>query len=242
MFPRVSALVRPFTRALTFSTHSAMKAGDVPQYLIKTHGVHRTGILRDVARVLAERQISIAATQKIALGTEYAMVLHVHHPEGAGMDDSICDEVRRTLGASSEVRVKPLDHASLQQYLGLGPVERRPALNDRSCFCPIRAWNSPKIDPVVLGRRRLSMECPQRPGLIMAVTELLGVEGCQVKKMETSTSVRDGVVMFHMEATVQIPRGHEVDSLTSKLRGIQAANKGLELKFDLPKDQANVGL
>ena len=213
MFPRVSALVRPFTRALTFSTHSAMKAGDVPQYLIKTHGVHRTGILRDVARVLAERQISIAATQKIALGTEYAMVLHVHHPEGAGMDDSICNEVRRALGASSEVRVKPLDHASLQQYLGLGPVERQ-----------------------------LSMECPQRPGLIMAVTELLGVEGCQVKKMETSTSVRGGVVMFHMEATVQIPRGHEVDSLTSKLRGIQAANKGLELKFDLPKDQANVGL
>ena len=212
--------------------------------MIKTHGVHRTGILKDVAGILAEAGVSIAATQKVALGTEYAMVLHAFHPDGEGHADAISDEVRRALGASSEVRVKPLDHArarrrsfasarvssrstrdvdvrerarrfsvtpapqaSLQAYLGLGPVERR-----------------------------LVIECPQRPGLIMAVTQLLGVEGCKIPKMETFTSVRDGVVMFHMEAAVHVPRGHDMDALTSKLRGVQAANKGLELTFDVDKN------
>ena len=216
----------------------------VPQYVIKTHGVHRTGILKDVAGILAEAGVSIAATQKVALGTEYAMVLHAFHPDGEGHAEAISDEVRRALGASSEVRVKPLDHArarrrsflsarvssrstrdvdvrerarffsvtpapqaSLQAYLGLGPVERR-----------------------------LVIECPQRPGLIMAVTQLLGVEGCKIPKMETFTSVRDGVVMFHMEAAVHVPRGHDMDALTSKLRGVQAANKGLELTFDVDKN------
>ena len=70
----------------------------------------------------------------------------------------------------------------------------------------------------------------------MAVTQLLGVEGCKIPKMETSTSVRDGVVMFHMEAAVHVPRGHDMDALTSKLRGVQAANKGLELTFDVDKN------
>lgn len=186
---------------------SSMNVGDVPQYVIKTHGVHRTGILKDVAGILAEAGVSIAATQKVALGTEYAMVLHAFHPDGEGHAEAISDEVRRALGASSEVRVKPLDHASLQAYLGLGPVERR-----------------------------LVIECPQRPGLIMAVTQLLGVEGCKIPKMETFTSVRDGVVMFHMEAAVHVPRGHDMDALTSKLRGVQAANKGLELTFDVDKN------
>mmetsp|Transcript_7612 Transcript_7612/g.24059 ORF Transcript_7612/g.24059 Transcript_7612/m.24059 type:complete len:222 (-) Transcript_7612:42-707(-) len=186
---------------------SSMSVGDVPQYVIKTHGVHRTGILKDVAGILAEAGVSIAATQKVALGTEYAMVLHAFHPDGEGHAEAISDEVRRALGASSEVRVKPLDHASLQAYLGLGPVERR-----------------------------LVIECPQRPGLIMAVTQLLGVEGCKIPKMETFTSVRDGVVMFHMEAAVHVPRGHDMDALTSKLRGVQAANKGLELTFDVDKN------
>jgi predicted amino acid-binding ACT domain protein len=83
----------------------------VPQYVIKTHGVHRTGILKDVAGILAEAGVSIAATQKVALGTEYAMVLHAFHPDGEGHAEAISDEVRRALGASSEVRVKPLDHA-----------------------------------------------------------------------------------------------------------------------------------
>ena len=70
-----------------------------------------TGILKDVAGILAEAGVSIAATQKVALGTEYAMVLHAFHPDGEGHAEAISDEVRRALGASSEVRVKPLDHA-----------------------------------------------------------------------------------------------------------------------------------
>ncbi|KAH8074925.1 cGMP-dependent protein kinase [Aureococcus anophagefferens] len=159
-----------------------------PQYVIKTHGVHRTGILKDVAGILAEAGVSIAATQKVALGTEYAMVLHAFHPDGEGHAEAISDE------------------ASLQAYLGLGPVERR-----------------------------LVIECPQRPGLIMAVTQLLGVEGCKIPKMETFTSVRDGVVMFHMEAAVHVPRGHDMDAADVEAPASRPRTRP-ELTFDVDKN------
>ena len=218
----------------------------VPQYVIKTHGVHRTGILKDVAGILAEAGVSIAATQKVALGTEYAMVLHAFHPDGEGHAEAISDEVRRALGASSEVRVKPLDHARARRRSFSSRARefrfgRRATSTFASARVAFRSRPAPQASlQAYLGlgpvERRLVIECPQRPGLIMAVTQLLGVEGCKIPKMETFTSVRDGVVMFHMEAAVHVPRGHDMDALTSKLRGVQAANKGLELTFDVDKN------
>ena len=69
----------------------------------------------------------------------------------------------------------------------------------------------------------------------MAITELLNAERCKIPKMETSTSVRNGRVIFHMTGTVHLPHGGDVDALQSKLRGVQATNSELRVVFDVKR-------
>jgi len=185
-----------------------MESGDVPQYLVKCAGAHRFGILQDVAQAIADEGASIAATQKISLGSEYALLLHVFHPDaGPSVERELREQVVSAVGADSDVDVRALDPESVRSYLGSGPLEGH-----------------------------LEIECAQRPGLIMAITELLHAEHCKIPKMETSTSVRNGGVVFHMTGTVHVPPFKNIKELQAKLRGVRAgaaANDGLKVVFDV---------
>ena len=71
-------------------THSEqvipLKPGAIPQYVIKCHGTHRQGLVKDVSTIIASRGASVAALQKVGLGTEYVMLMHVYSVDGGGWD------------------------------------------------------------------------------------------------------------------------------------------------------------
>ena len=63
-----------------------------------------------------------------------------------GHEDQISDQVREVIGTASEVRVKPLDHASLQVYLGMGPIERRLRMEcAQHPAAPVRPWQALRL-------------------------------------------------------------------------------------------------
>ena len=52
---------------------------------------------------------------------------------------------------------------------------------------------------------RLQIECPQKPGIILALTRLMTDAGCALSHLDTNTTMREGVVYFHLECTVSVP-------------------------------------
>lgn len=196
-------VTRSAVRRLTTAT--PMPAGAVPQLFLKSHGAHRAGLIKDISTVVAAHGASIASTGKIVLGDEYAMMMYLWAPAEDKMA-SMKAELEATLKAGAdEVSIKVLDAEARASYAAKAAVSSE--------------------------ERRLQVECSQKPGIILAITELLSAQGCKIPKMETATFVKEGVVHFKMDAVVHVTGGN-ADSIAQQLDGVLAANPGLELTFD----------
>ena len=62
------------------------------------------------------------------------------------------------------------------------------------------ATKPPKAPPAL---RRLKLSCPQKPGIIKTISELLKDNGCLMKEIDANTSARGGEIWFEFECTVE---------------------------------------
>ena len=60
---------------------------------------------------------------------------------------------------------------------------------------------SPAAPPEV---RRMLLECPQKPGIVLAVTELLKDQGCAITNMDAQTYLKEGVIWFRLECIIEV--------------------------------------
>ena len=204
----------PTVRAGRQLTHSEqgmpLRLGAIPQYVVKAHGTHRTGLVTDLAGVIMARGASVAAMHKVALGTEYALIMHVYSVDGPGYDEDLIRELRRSIGMSSSVEISPLDFASRDAYAKSAPAS---------------TW-------------RLDIECAQRTGLVFALSNILGGAGLSIPKIETTTVHVAEAVVFKLHALVEFPpqspdeqrAAMDIDVLVAKLRG--ALPKDADVVFE----------
>lgn len=48
-------------------------------------------------------------------------------------------------------------------------------------------------------QRRLKLVCPQRPGIVLAITELLKDQGCKMSNVNADTLAKDSEIWFEVE-------------------------------------------
>ena len=72
--------------------------------------------------------------------------------------------------------------------------------------------------------RRVVLECPQKPGIVLAVTELLKDSGCKISDMDAHTSVKEGEIWFRLECIVEAPSSAE-EQLEEQLRWMTASEE-----------------
>lgn len=187
-----------------------MPPGAVPQLYLKCHGAHACGVIKDVSSTISGRGLSIAATQKIALGPQFALLMRSrprrHAPPRVP---------RRPRARRAQVHLVPgggrLDGASARggpedgRRFGRGrrgPRSRRRGARrvrppaSRGIRAGVRSSPNGAPRPNLQAERYLSVECSQRPGLILAITELLYQQGCLIPKIETTTFVAARVRPF----------------------------------------------
>ena len=67
-------------------------------------------------------------------------------------------------------------------------------------------------------QRRLKLTCPQRPGLVLAMTELLKDHTCKMSSISADTMAKGDEIWFEIEAIIDVPAGVDPDEIESSLR------------------------
>ena len=127
---------------------SKIPVGTLPQVLVSAVAPHRTGASKDLAALIFEQGGSIAATKKIMVEDHFAMMLSVWTPPD---------------GTAPKDIVSTLTSAETQSKLGFAV--------QASLLDPAREPDSAMDEQGE--KRRLKLSCPQRPGIVLAITELL---------------------------------------------------------------------
>ncbi|KAJ8612840.1 hypothetical protein CTAYLR_002080 [Chrysophaeum taylorii] len=183
-----------------------MPRGEVPQFFVRVDGTHRSGLMKDAAKLIASRGASIASSQKIVLGQKFSLLMHVWVPGTAPKAEEFQKELSKAVGSGVSCVVDKLDAGSSDEY--------------KLARCPLE--------------RRLTITCPQRPGLIFAVTDLLTAQGCNIPKLETKTYFAADETVFHLDALVQLPEAANADTVGKELELIMETNidRGLKISWD----------
>lgn len=89
---------------------------------------------------------------------------------------------------------------------------------------------SPAAPPEV---RRMLLECPQKPGIVLAVTELLKDQGCAITNMDAQTYLKEDVIWFRLECIIEVTTGTEPSLVEEQLRWWTASQQmDVNLIFD----------
>jgi glycine cleavage system regulatory protein len=128
-----------------------MGVGDKPQVLLAASGVHTPTVVRDLTAALYELGGSVAATKKVVLGDHYSLLMSVWLPDK--------NEPAEAAAVLKEAFDK--NFSALSTNLTLYPLDGGAAAAGAVC------------DEVVT--RRLRVSCPQKPGVVLAITRLLQV-------------------------------------------------------------------
>ena len=81
-------------------------------------------------------------------------------------------------------------------------------------------------------QRRLKLTCPQQPGVVLAITELLKDFDCKMSKIDADTVARGSEIWFEIEAIVNVPGDQDVARVEDNLRFWVAGKPGTSLVFD----------
>jgi len=186
---------RGLAQEVAFATSRAITtkipAGASPQILVSASAPHRAGAAKDVAELIFEHGASIASTKKVMLENHFAMLLTVWTPPSS------------------------TSPAALAQKL------QSPEVTEKLGFSMQATLLEPSSMPVsddVLQQRRLKLSCPQRPGIVLAITELLKDHGCKMSHISADTTAKGADIWFEIEAIVDVPAGVDPAALEGALR------------------------
>ena len=81
------------------------------------------------------------------------------------------------------------------------------------------------------------LECPQKPGIVLAVTELLKDQGCAITNMDAQTYLKgegkERVIWFRLEVIIEITTGTDPALVEEQLRWWTASQQmDVDLIFD----------
>lgn len=172
------------------SMKTQIPVGAKPQILVSAIAPHRNGASKDIARLIFEHGASVAATKKIMVEGHFAMLLSVWTP----------GEQKAALNLAEKLR-------SAETASRMGFVVQASMLE------PARA------DVEEAGvLRRLKLTCPQRPGLILAITELLKDHACKMSAINADTMAKGCEIWFEIEAVIDVPHSVDPSTLEGALR------------------------
>jgi len=183
---------------------SSMTADSCPQLLLCAFGPHKTGAVAKISSIVFQSGGSIAQTKKIIVDDHFAMLTSVHLP----------DDAKRTPAQLSAL----LQSAATTETLGF-PVTVKQLAGGGSTQMP--------------QTRRLKLELPQRPGIVLGITEILKDHGCALSAIDADTMAKpDGEIWFQIECLVDVPNGVDAAWVESDLQFWLAQEARASLIFD----------
>jgi len=200
-------LLRPHVRNLALRSRmfsTTIPLGASPQLLVSAIAPHQSGSSSKIAEIIFEHGASIAGTKKITLANHGAIMIAVWSPPTATTPEAL----KATL-ISDEVTARLGFNLDVKELTPEASAESSPA-----------------------AQRRLKLICPQRPGLVLAITELLKDHSCKMSAISADTMAKAGEIWFEIEAIVEIPPGVDVSSLEAALRFWTESNARTELILD----------
>ena len=189
-----------------FST--GIPVGASPQLLISAVAPHRNGASMDIAAEIFGQGASIASTKKVMLENHFCMLISVWTDKDpwAVAAALTTPEVTSRLGFAMDV--KPLTG---EQIAEAANVEA--ALESGQ-------------------KRRLKLTCPQKPGIVLAITELLKDQDCRMSEISADTMAKGSEIWFEIEAIIDLPPGVDAEGIESSLRFWTSKDSRSELIFD----------
>ena len=168
---------------------TGIPVGAAPQLLVSAFAPHRKGASADIAAAIFEHGASIAATKKVMLENHFSMLISVWAQDPAAVSASLSSpELAAKLGFA--VTVRPLSAAQISKAAQVDEGEKR----------------------------RLKLTCPQKPGIVLAITELLKDQDCGMSSISADTMAKGSEIWFEIEAVIDVPPGVDADALESSLR------------------------
>ena len=192
-FRRVSCLAggraAPAARMLSSMTPAAK-----PQVLVTAFGPHKTGAVAKLSSIIFQNGGSIAQTKKVIVDEHFAMITAVFLPDDAQ--------------STPAQLISALQSDATTRLLGF-PVTARVLELQTS---------ADDVSEDTGEQRRLKLELPQRPGLVLAVTELLKDHGCTLSSIDAETLARGDEIWFEIECLVDLPAGVDASRVESDLQ------------------------
>lgn len=150
------------------SPHAAPAPGSVPDVrphhvVVSISGRDRPGIVKSVSKSVAAYNANLEESKMAILGGDFAMILYVCMKEAADAD-RLANNLRIDLPAFT---------VSVRETTAPTPMEAAADAADSSA-APL-GWT-------------LSLEGPDNPGIMAALSEALALHGCNVREMDTATS------------------------------------------------------
>lgn len=167
--------------ARCFAGMKGIPAGGRAQVLISAVSEHKGGETRGLAQVLFEKGASIAGTKKVLVENNFAMLMSVYTPDEP---KALADYMQ-----SPEV-INRLGFTVTASLLDPKRPEAKPAVAEA---------------PSESSKRRFKLSCPQQPGIVLALTELLKDYDCKMSSMDADTLARGDEIWFEIEAIVEVP-------------------------------------
>ena len=151
-----------------------MPVGATPQILINASGAHPAS-MRAVTQLT-----SLIVEHGASIAATKKIVMHDQF--------SLMMSVWVPPSSSPATVLAALDQTAAAEHFGC--LVKAVALPDPSPAAP------PEV-------RRMVLECPQKPGIVLAVTELLKDQGCAITNMDAQTYLKDETIWFRLECIIE---------------------------------------
>jgi glycine cleavage system regulatory protein len=185
--------------------------GATPSLLIVSHGKHKAGATAAISQFFFEKGASIMGSKKVVLEGHFSMMTSLYLPPSGISPAEFKDLLGSPTGLPHAVRgIKGLDLVYEAQLLE----------------------TTPDVEARTKEMRKLVLECPQKPGLVLAFTSLLKDNKCSIFDLDASTSLgNDGAIWFRLECLVEVPEGCDAEEIKDHLVYLEQANSA-RLTFD----------
>ena len=157
-----------------------MPVGATPQILISANGTHKHGAVSK-SDLAVSKITSAIVDHGASIAATKKIVMHNQF--------SLMMSVWVPPSASPATVIAALQQSSAADQFG----------------CTVTAVALPDPSPAAPPEvRRMLLECPQKPGIVLAVTELLKDQGCAITNMDAQTYLKEDVIWFRLECIIEV--------------------------------------